>query len=129
MPQPRPLQMRKRCLARPIFVQSHRQSRWLFVLRRIDIRRCTGVRRAPSGRKRRLANLRRRLLLPGFGAGGSGQLQHGGTLAHTQTREQHHLPVRELKRIVMGHDVIHVDLPEAREPLFNFLVRENADAE
>jgi hypothetical protein len=64
-----------------------------------------------------------------FGADGSGQLQHRGTLAHTQAREQHHLPVRELKSIVMDHRVIHVDLPETREPLFNFLVRENADAE
>jgi hypothetical protein len=56
-------------------------------------------------------------------------LQHGGPLAHTQPREQHHLAVRELKRIVMGHGVVLVDLPEARKPLFNFLVRENAGAE
>jgi hypothetical protein len=39
------------------------------------------------------------------------------------------MPVRELKCIVMGHGVVRVDLPEAREPLFNFLIRENADAE
>src|SRR5262249_50311601 len=45
------------------------------------------LRAHPSGRKRRLANLRRRLILPGFGAGGSGQLQHRGTLAHTHARE------------------------------------------
>jgi hypothetical protein len=37
--------------------------------------------RPPSVRKQGLANLRRRLILPSFGAGGSGQLQHGGTLA------------------------------------------------
>jgi hypothetical protein len=60
---------------------------------------------------------------------GSRQLQHGGTLPHTQARERHHLPVRELKCIVMAHGVVHVDLPEAREPLFNFLVWENAEAE
>jgi len=29
----------------------------------------------------------------------------------------------------MGHGVVLVDLPEARKPLFNFLVRENAGAE
>ena len=29
----------------------------------------------------------------------------------------------------MGHGVVHVDLPEARKPLSDFLVRENADAE
>ena len=29
----------------------------------------------------------------------------------------------------MDHRVVLVDLPETREPLFNFLVRENADAE
>jgi T6SS, Phospholipase effector Tle1-like, catalytic domain len=60
------------------------------------------MRASPSARRQRLANLRRCLLLPGFGAGGSGQLQHRGTLTHTQAREQHHLPVRELKRIVAG---------------------------
>src|SRR6266478_4122622 len=39
------------------------------------------------------------------------------------------MPVRELKCLVMGHGVVRVDLSEAREPLFNFLIRENADAE
>jgi hypothetical protein len=29
----------------------------------------------------------------------------------------------------MGHGVVHVDLPEAREPLSDFLVRENAETE
>ena len=66
---------------------------------------CAPMRMHPSGRKRRLANLRRRLILPDFGASGSGQLQHGGRLAHTQAREQHHLPVREFQCIVMGHGV------------------------
>ena len=87
------------------------------------------MRMHPSGRKRRLANLRRRLILPDFGASGSGQLQHGRGLALAQAREKHHLPVREFQRIVMDHGVVHVDLPESREPLCNFLVRENADAE
>jgi hypothetical protein len=76
----------------------------------------------PSGRKRRLANLRRRLILPGFGAGSSGQLQHRSTLTHAQAREQHHLPVGEFQRVVMGHGVVHVDLSKAREPLFSFRV-------
>ena len=56
-------------------------------------------------------------------------MQHRGTLAHTQAREQHHMPVREFQRVVMGHGVVHVDLPEAREPLSDFLARENAEAE
>jgi hypothetical protein len=88
--------------------------------------RCAPMRASPSARRQSLANLRRCLLLPGFGAGGSGQLQHGGTLAHTQAREQHHLPVREFKRIVMGHGVVNVDLPEAREPLPDLLVATTA---
>jgi len=29
----------------------------------------------------------------------------------------------------MGHGVVHIDLPEAREPLPNLLVRQDADAE
>ena len=85
--------------------------------------------RAPSGRKRGLANLWRRPLLRSFGAGGGGQLQHCGALALAQAREQHDLPVRKLQRIVMGHGVVHVDLPEARKMLSDFLVRKNADAE
>ena len=85
--------------------------------------------RASSGRKRRLPNLWRRPLLRSFGAAGGGQLQHCGTLALAQAREQHHLAVREFHSIVMGHGVVHVDLPEACEPLSDLLVRENADAE
>jgi hypothetical protein len=38
-----------------------------------------------------------------LGSGRSRQLQHRGTLAHTQAREQHHMPVREFQRVVMGH--------------------------
>src|SRR6516164_8399284 len=30
---------------------------------------------------------------------------------------------------MMGHRVVHINLPEAREPLPDFLVRQNADAE
>src|SRR6516162_3982286 len=78
---------------------------------------------------RRLANLWCRPLLRSFGAGGGGQLEHGGALALAQAREQHHLPVRKLQRIVMGHGVVQVDLPKARELLSDLLVRENADAE
>src|SRR6266481_6155016 len=29
----------------------------------------------------------------------------------------------------MGHGIVHIDLPEAREPLPDFLVRQNTDAE
>jgi hypothetical protein len=29
----------------------------------------------------------------------------------------------------MGHGVVHIDLPEAREPLPDFLVRQNTEAE
>ena len=50
------------------------------------------------------------------------RFRQSGPLAHTQAREQHHLPVRELKRIVMDHGVVHVHLPEAREPIPDLLV-------
>jgi hypothetical protein len=56
-------------------------------------------------------------------------LQHGCALAFTKPREQHHLPVWEFQRIVMGHGVVHVDLAEAREPLPDLLFWQNADAE
>src|SRR5436189_6211741 len=56
------------------------------------------------------------------------QLQHGCTLALAKAREQHRLPVRKFQRIVMGHGVVHVDLPEARKPLPDLLVRKNTDA-
>jgi hypothetical protein len=57
------------------------------------------------------------------------QLQHGGALALAQARNQHHLSVRKLQRIMMGHGVVRVDLSEARELLSDFLARENANAE
>ena len=60
---------------------------------------------------------------------GDRQLQHGRTLTLTQARDQHHLPIRKFQRIVMGHGVVYVDLPEAREPLPDRLVWQNADAE
>jgi len=59
---------------------------------------------------------------------GDRQLQHGRTLTLAQACDQHHLPVREFQRIVMGHGVVHVDLPEAREPLPDLLVWQNAGA-
>ena len=57
------------------------------------------------------------------------QLQHRRTLALAQAREQHHLPIGKLQRIVMGHGIVHVDLPETREALSDLLVRKDADAE
>jgi hypothetical protein len=81
-----------------------------------------------SGRKRRLANGRPRLLLLRREMCGRRQLQHGRALALAQPGEQHHLPVREFQRIVVGHGVVQVDLPEAREPLSDLLVRQNADS-
>src|SRR5262249_2484413 len=67
--------------------------------------------------------------LPGFGVGDCGQLQHGGTLAHTQSREQHDLSVRELKRVVMQHGIVNVDLPDPRKPMPDLLVWQNANTE
>jgi len=43
-------------------------------------------------------------------------------LTLAQARDQHHLPVRKFQRIVMGHGLVHVDLPEACEPLPDLLV-------
>jgi hypothetical protein len=77
---------------------------------------------AGSGEKRRLANFSRRCLSRGRRMGGDWQLQHRRGLARAKAREQHYLPVREFQRVVMSHGVIHVDLPEARKPLSDFLV-------
>ena len=56
--------------------------------RRIDVRHKHGCAQCtPSGRKRRLANLWRLPLLRSLGAGGGGQLQHGGALALAQARK------------------------------------------
>src|SRR6516162_3028308 len=81
-----------------------------------------------SGQERRLANLSPHCLLRGRRMRASRQLQHGRALTLAQARDQHHLPVRELQRIVMGHGVVHVDLPEACEPLPDLLVWQNASA-
>ena len=54
------------------------------------------------------------------------QLQYGRVLALAEPREQHHLAIREFQCIVMARGDFHVDLPETREPLPNFLVWENA---
>src|SRR5436190_11469643 len=84
---------------------------------------------SPSlGLKGRLASLWPRRLLGGRRMCSGRQLQHGCTLALAKAREQHQLPVRKFQRIVMGHGVVHVDLPEARKPLPDFLVRKNTDA-
>ena len=50
------------------------------------------------------------------------QLQHRRALALAKAREQHQLPVWEFQRVVMGHRVMHVDLPEPRELLPDLLV-------
>src|SRR5260370_32225194 len=81
-----------------------------------------------SGQKRRLANLSPHCLLRGRRMCGDRQLQHSRALTLAQAREQHYLPVRKFQRIVMGHGVVHVDLPEAREPLPDLLVWQNTDA-
>jgi hypothetical protein len=60
---------------------------------------------------------------------GDRQLQHRRVLALDQPREQYHLSVGKFQRIMMDHGTIRIDLPEAREPLSDFLVWENANAE
>src|SRR6516162_6488319 len=82
-----------------------------------------------SGQERRLANLSPHCLLRGRRTRASRQLQHGRTLTLAQAREQHYLPVWEFQRVVMGHGVVHVDLPEACEPLPDLLVWQDTDAE
>src|SRR6516162_5443616 len=57
------------------------------------------------------------------------QLQYGCMLTLTEIREQHHLPIWELQRIVMGRGFVHIDLTEARKPLSNVLVGKNANVE
>jgi hypothetical protein len=54
------------------------------------------------------------------------QLQHRRALSLAQAREEHY--IGEFQRIVMGHGVVHVNLPEAREPLPDLLVWQNTDA-
>src|SRR6516164_8376704 len=81
-----------------------------------------------SGQKRRLANFSPHCLFRGRRTRASRQLQHRRTLTLAQARDQHYLPVREFQRIVMGHGIVHVDLPEACEPLPDLLVWQNAGA-
>src|SRR5262245_2278999 len=77
---------------------------------------------ACSGEKRRLANFSRRCLSRGRRMCADRQLQHRRALALAKAREQHYLPVWEFQRVVMGHRVILVDLPEPRKPLPDLLV-------
>src|SRR6516165_11991054 len=91
---------------------------WLSVLRYV-----TG-----SGQKQRLANFSPHCLFRGRRTRASRQLQHRRTLTLAQARDQHHLPIREFQRIVMSRGVVHVDLSEAREPLPDLLVAQNAGA-
>ena len=107
-------------------IMSHRHSRWFFVLHPS----ISAYPSARSDRKRGLAKLPLDdRLLRSCGTRPGRQLQHCRTLAIAQTRDQHHLPVGKFQRIVMGHGVVHIDLPEAREPLPDLLVRQDADAE
>jgi hypothetical protein len=57
------------------------------------------------------------------------QLQHGRALAFGQACEQYHLSVGEFQCIMMDHGIVRIDLPEARKPLSDFLVWEDANSE
>ena len=105
-------------------------SETLAISKRATIRWWLSVSRyvAGSDQKRRLANLSPHCLLRGRRMCGDRQLQHGRALTLAQARDQYHLPIREFQRIVMGHGVVEVDLPEAREPLPDLLVWQNAEA-
>src|SRR6516165_5855595 len=81
-----------------------------------------------SGQKRRLANFSPHCLSRGHRMRADRQLQHRRALTLAQARDQYHLPIREFQRIVMGHGVVEVDLPEAHEPLPDLLVWQNAEA-
>src|SRR6266545_1207781 len=59
---------------------------------------------------------------------GNRQLQHGRALSLAKAREQRHLPIGEFQRVVMGHGVVHIDLPEACKPLPDLLIWQNTDA-
>ena len=56
---------------------------------------------------------------------GNRQLQHGRALSLAKAREQRHLPIGEFQRVVMGHGVVHIDLPEACKPLPDLLIWQN----
>jgi hypothetical protein len=60
---------------------------------------------------------------------GDRQLQYRRLLALDQPRKQYHLSVGKFQCIMMGHGIIRIDLPEARKPLSDFLVREDANSE
>src|SRR5262249_31498166 len=82
-----------------------------------------------SGQKRRLVHRwPRRLLRDGRMSGGR-QLQHRRVLPLDQPREQYHLSVGKFQCIVMDHGIVRIDLPEARKPLSDFLVWEDANSE
>ena len=53
---------------------------------------------------------------------GRRQLKDNRTLAGDEARDEHHLVVRKLQRVVMGQGVVGVDLPKARDPLLVFPV-------
>ena len=54
------------------------------------------------------------------------QLQHGRVLAFTQPGEQNHLPIGELKRVVMHVRLVLFDLSEPSHLLAELPVREEA---
>src|SRR6516225_7842437 len=112
------------------FEESRLGKGMLAILKRATVCRWLSVSRhdAGSSQKRRLANLSPHCLFRGCRMCGDRQLQHSGTLTLAQARDQHHLPVWEFQRIVMSHGVVHVDLPEACEPLPDLLVWQNAGA-
>src|SRR6516162_9970488 len=93
-------------------------SETLAILKRATVRGWLSVSRyvAGSGQQRRLANLSSRCLLRGRRMCGDRQLQHGRTLTLAQARDQYHLPTRVQFGLIQIPDVVHVDLPEAREP-------------
>src|ERR1700745_3625194 len=83
-----------------------------------------------SDRKRGLAKLRLDDgLLRGCSTRAGRPLQHCRALAIGPTRDEHPLPSGKCKRMVMAPGVVNISLREAREPLPDFLVRQNTDAE
>src|SRR6516225_11407689 len=82
-----------------------------------------------SGQKRRLVHRWPRRLLRNARMSGDRQLQYRRVLALDQARKQYHLSVGKFQCIMMCYGIVRIDLPEAREPLSDFLVRENANAE
>jgi hypothetical protein len=60
---------------------------------------------------------------------GDRQLQYRRVLALDQPRKQYHLSVGKFQCIMMYYGIVCIDLPETREPLSDFLVREDANSE